>query len=199
MEEGPLARGVHEDDCRRGGDAGVLEDPAPIDSTLVEELEDEIAEGVGSHLPDHRRLEAEPDQRARGIERASAAVQRNVVHQLEGAARGQVVDGPGDRVRDEDPETHDVGHGTRTTCTSRGPWTPTTNRCSMSALRLGPVTIASALGRSGPTAAKSSARPGRIRSSESTETCTSGSRWRDRGSSGPAARTTLPVSASPWL
>ena len=56
-------------------------------------------------------------------------------------------------------------HTSSTTCTSRGPWTPTASFCSMSALRLGPVTIASALGRSSPSAAKSSSSPGRIRSS----------------------------------
>ena len=44
----------------------------------------------------------------------------------------------------------------------------------MSALRLGPVTIASALGSAVPTAANSSSRPGRIRSSRSSEMCTAG-------------------------
>ena len=87
--------------------------------------------------------------------------------------------------------------GSNTTCTSRGPCTPTISFCSMSALRLGPVTIASALGRSPPRASKSPASPGRILLSASRETWTSGRRWLPRGSSGPDAITTLPVSASP--
>src|SRR5215510_1027221 len=53
------------------------------------------------------------------------------------------------------PDTAGVDAAVRTTWTSPGPWTPTTRCCSMSALRLGPVTIASALGRSSPTAANS--------------------------------------------
>ena len=57
----------------------------------------------------------------------------------------------------------------------------------MSALRLGPVTIARALGRSSPTASNSSASPGRILLSSSSDTCTEGSSERDRGSSGDAA------------
>ena len=69
------------------------------------------------------------------------------------------------QVRGTVPRTVARPGGVRTTCTSPGPCTPTTSCCSMSALRLGPVTIASALGRSSPTASNSSARPGRIRSS----------------------------------
>ena len=46
-----------------------------------------------------------------------------------------------------------------------GPWTPRASTCSMSAERLGPETIASELGRSPPTRANSSSRPGSTRSS----------------------------------
>jgi REP element-mobilizing transposase RayT len=65
---------------------------------------------------------------------------------------------------------HGWSGGARTTWTSPGPCTPTTSFCSMSALRLGPVTIASALGSSPPSASNSSASPGRILSSASSET-----------------------------
>ena len=51
----------------------------------------------------------------------------------------------------------------------------------MSAVRLGPVTIARALGRSSPTAAKSSSSPGGSGPSRRSETWTLGRRWRDRG------------------
>ena len=73
--------------------------------------------------------------------------------------------------------------GRRTTCTSRGPWTPTASFCSMSALRLGPVTIARALGRSSPSAAKSSSRPGRI-----SDPRAASSRGRRGGATARAAR-----------
>ena len=90
-----------------------------------------------------------------------------------------------------------AGRGVRTTCTSPGPWTPIASVCSMAALRLGPVTIPSALGSAPPTAAERWARVGRIRSDASSDTCTAGSNELARGSSGDAASTTLPVSASP--
>src|SRR5205814_1399249 len=71
-------------------------------------------------------------------------------------------------------DDHDVraerrhGYVTIATCTSPGPWTPTASFCSMSALRLGPVTIATELGRSVPSASKSSSSPATIVPSRTT-------------------------------
>jgi hypothetical protein len=61
MEEGSLTPRVHEDDRRRGGHGLILRNATAVDAALVEELEDEVAEGVDSHLPHDCRLQTEPD------------------------------------------------------------------------------------------------------------------------------------------
>jgi hypothetical protein len=113
MEERPLAVAGDERDRRRGLHRQVAQDAAPLDAALVEQPEDEVPEGVGPDLPDRGRGHSEPDERARGVERAAAAAQRDLLDEGERAPGGRCVDRPGEDVRHQDAETDDLDrHGT---------------------------------------------------------------------------------------
>jgi hypothetical protein len=78
-----------------------------VDAPLVEQLDDEVAEGVLADLADDGDREPEPGKPGRRVQRAAAAVERHFVHQRHRAVR-QFVDGSRDHVGDEDAEADDI-------------------------------------------------------------------------------------------
>ena len=94
--------------------AGSDEDAVAVDAALVEQAEEERAEGVVADLARDSRREAEPREGARRVERAAAAVERDLVHEPERAALGKLADRSRDGVGHQDSETDDV-HGGRIT------------------------------------------------------------------------------------
>jgi glycolate dehydrogenase FAD-linked subunit len=114
VEKRPLAGGIHEHDSGRGRDGRIHEDAGAIDAAFVEEREQEGAEGVVADFARRSRVEAEARERARRVESAAAAVERDLVHEPERSALGKLADRAGDGVGHEDSETDDV-HGGRIT------------------------------------------------------------------------------------
>jgi glycolate oxidase len=110
MQKRPLARGVDEHDAGGGGDSRIGQHTASVDTALVEEGEDEGAEGIVADLADDPRRETEPDQSAGRVESAAAAVERDLVDKPQRAALGKLADRAGDCVGHQDSETDDV-HG----------------------------------------------------------------------------------------
>ena len=94
-----------------------------------------------------------------------------------------------------EPPRPKAGAGRRAPRRGRGRRRRASARCRRSGSGRSRSRARSAARRRRPRTARSS--PGRIRSSGSSVTCTAGSSERARGSSGAAASTTLPVSASP--
>src|SRR5579875_300290 len=84
-----------------------------------------------------------------------------------------------------------------TTYNSFGPWTPITIRFSMSAVRLGPVTITIGCAAMvcGPTARRAAASSGSMRLARSSTTLVGGRSDRDRGRVGWPIKTRVPVGA----
>lgn len=113
VEEGPLARRVDEDDRRRRGNAHVTKHALPLDAALVQKLEEKIAERVDADLADDRRLDAERDERARGVQGAPSTVKGDLVEYSQRAAGRQLADRARYDVSDEDSEADDVHLGSR--------------------------------------------------------------------------------------
>jgi hypothetical protein len=115
VEEGALALSVDEYDRGGGGDLFVPYDTATVDAPLVEESDEEVAEGIGADLTGHGGSHTEADKSAGGVERTPAAVQGDLVDERERTPRGELLDRTGDCVGDEDSEADDVDHGVSTT------------------------------------------------------------------------------------
>ena len=69
------------------GTAGSRSTPRAVDAALGEQRDDEVAERVRPDLPERRGAEAELHERARGVERAAAAAERDRVDEPERARR----------------------------------------------------------------------------------------------------------------
>ena len=90
------------------GAVGVPHDSTPVDAALVQQLDDEVAESIRSDLAGDGRLQPEPRERTRRVQRAAAALELDLAGEAERAARRQLVDRTADDVGDEDPEADDV-------------------------------------------------------------------------------------------
>ena len=129
VEERALARFADEHD--RGGRRSprITYDRVSGNAAGVEQVEQEVPERVGADLAGDGRLQSEPRERARGVERAAASMEGNLVDKAERSGRRHVVDRTRDHVRDEDAEADDVGHaaasgsGARQRRSSRSPST----------------------------------------------------------------------------
>ena len=110
VEERALARLADEHD--RGGrrNARVTHDRVADNAAGVEQVEQEIPERIGADLAGDGPPPSEPGERARGVQRAAASVEGDLVDEAERSGRRHVVDGTRDHVRDEDAEADDVGH-----------------------------------------------------------------------------------------
>ena len=108
VQEGALAGRVDEGDARRRRKLAILEDARRLDAALVQQIEDELAEGVGADLAERGGAEAEPREAAGGVERAAAAAQLDGVDEAERPRHGQPRHRPDDDVGDEDSEADDV-------------------------------------------------------------------------------------------
>ena len=103
VEERPLAAARDEDDARRRRHGRVADHAAAVDAALVEQAEEEVAEGIGADLAGDGRGRSEPRERARGVERAPAAAEHDLVDEAERPPRHRV-DRPCERIRHEDAE-----------------------------------------------------------------------------------------------
>src|SRR5207302_3390893 len=83
-------------------------DARRLDAAPVQQIEDELAEGVGADLAERGGAEAEPREAAGGVERAAAAAQLDGVDEAERPRHGQPRHRPDDDVGDEDSEADDV-------------------------------------------------------------------------------------------
>jgi hypothetical protein len=111
MEERPLPIRRDEHDRRGGRDGRVPRDKLAVETPLVEEPEQKIAECVGADLARDGHGEAEAGENRSGVERAAAAAQLDLVQEAERAALREALHGPRDHVRHDDPEADDVGRG----------------------------------------------------------------------------------------
>ena len=89
------------------GTAGSRRTPRASRPRSCEQADDEVAEGVLADLADDEDGESEPGEPGRRVERAAAAVERDLVHERHRSV-WQFVDGSRDHVGDEDAEADDV-------------------------------------------------------------------------------------------
>ena len=128
VEERAFAPFADEHDGGGCRNARVTHDRVADNAPGVEQVEQEIPERIGADLAADGRPQPEPGERARGVQRAAASVEGDLVDEAERSGRRHVVDGTRDHIRDEDAEADDVGHavsgsGARQRRSSRSPST----------------------------------------------------------------------------
>ena len=78
VEKRALARSVDQHDARGGWHGGVSQDASRFEASLVKQADDEVAESVLADLADDQDGESEPGEPGRRVQRAAAAVERDL-------------------------------------------------------------------------------------------------------------------------